>query len=256
MARRWIRRVCKAVLVAALLVAAADGMSLWKEEAQFDALWREAYHMPEEAKRSRWVTGTDEGEGGVDLEALQALNPQCVGYISIKDTPLSYPVMQTEEENGKFYLTHAFDRSYHGNGTPFLDMRCSTRTPSDNLIVYGHNTRNTKMFSCLRFYREEAYFKEHPVIRFDHENGGDYQIFAVLFESLSDEDNRDLFAMVDQKPGDEEAWEAFLDYLKKERLYDTGVEAEGTDKLLTLSTCYRPIDNGRVLIFAKKQAEK
>ena len=255
MARRWIRRVCTAVLVASLLVAGADAISLWRDEAQFDALWRLAYHMPRQARRSRLDVKAG-GDGGVDLEALRALNPQCVGYISIRDTPLSYPVMQTDEENGMFYLTHAFDRSYHGNGTPFLDMRCSTKTPSDNLIVYGHNTRNTKMFSCLRFYREEAYFREHPVIRFDHENGGDYQIFAVLFESLSDESNRELFAMVDRTPESGEEWEAFLDYLKKERLYDTGVEAEVTDKLLTLSTCYRAIDNGRVLIFAKKQPEK
>ena len=111
------------------------------------------------------------------------------------------------------------------------------------------------MFSCLRFYREEAYFKEHPVIRFDHENGGDYQIFAVLFESLSDENNRDLFAMVDQKPGDEEAWEALLDYLKRSACTTRG-GGGGHGQVATLSTCYRPIDNGRVLIFAKKQSEK
>ena len=211
-----------------LVIAAADAVSLYREEKAYDEIWRQAYRMPKEAKRNR-----DEA-GGVDLDALRALNPQCVGYISIKDTPLSYPVMQTDEEGGMFYLTHAFDRSYHGNGTPFLDMRCDTEKPSDNLIVYGHNTRNTKMFSCLRFYQEREYFEEHPIVRFDHENGGDYQIFAVLFSSLSEQE------------------EKFLEYLARHSLYDTGVKAETEDKILTLSTCYRPIDNGRVLVFAKK----
>lgn len=246
MVRKWIRRVCLAVIFVCLVIAVKDAFSLYREEKGFDEIWRQAYHMPKEAKRNR-----DEA-GGVDLEALRALNPQCVGYISIKDTPLSYPVMQTDEEGGMFYLTHAFDRSYHGNGTPFLDMRCDIEKPSDNLIVYGHNTRNTKMFSCLRFYQEREYFEKHPIVRFDHENGGEYEIFAVLFSSLSEQENRDIFQMIERDPGEPEQWEQFLEYLAQHSLYDTGVKAETEDKILTLSTCYRPIDNGRVLVFAKK----
>ena len=210
-----------------LVIAAADAVSLYREEKAFDEIWRQAYRMPKEAKRNR-----DEA-GGVDLDALRALNPQCVGYISIKDTPLSYPVMQTDEEGGMFYLTHAFDRSYHGNGTPFLDMRCDIEKPSDNLIVYGHNTRNTKMFSCLRFYQEREYFEEHPIVRFDHENGGDYQIFAVLFSSLSEQENRDIFQMIERDPEEPEQWEKFLEYLALHSLYavsythlESGIPAE------------------------------
>lgn len=250
MLRKWLRRLCLVVMAVCLVVAAADLYSLWKEEREYDRLWGLASGQEEGSRRSEW-----DGEEGVDIAALQKLNPQCVGYISIKDTPLSYPVMLTTEEDGMFYLHHAFDRSYHGNGTPFLDMRCNVEDPSDNLIVYGHNTRNTKMFSCLRFYREQEYFTEHPIIRFDHKNGGNYRIFSVLFESLSDQNNRDIFAKIDRDPDHEEEWEEFLTYLKEHSLYDTGVEVETTDKILTLSTCYRPIDNGRVLIFAKKVEE-
>ena len=36
--------------------------------------------------------------------------------------------------------------------------------------------------------------------RFDHENGGDYQIFAVLFSSLSEQENRDIFQMIERDP--------------------------------------------------------
>lgn len=252
MARRWIRRVCLAVIAVCLLVAGADAYSLYKEEKSYDKLWRTVYHMPQGAKRQE---GQDPRQG-VDLEALKALNPQCVGYVSIKDTPLSYPVMQTGEENGMFYLTHGFDRSPHGNGTPFLDVRCDTGRPSANLILYGHNTRNTKMFSVLRFYLEKEYYTEHPVVRFDHENGGDYEIFAVLFSSLSEEKNRNLFQMVERDEENLEEWRAFLAYLKEKSLYDTGVEVGDEDEILTLSTCYRPIENGRVLIFARKKIEK
>lgn len=247
MVRKWIRRICVLVIAVCLMVAAADAFLLYREEAQYDKLWKMAYHMPEGTKRQK---GQDTG---VDLEALKALNPQCVGYISIPDTPLSYPVMQTTEADGMFYLNHAFDRSAHGNGTPFLDQRCDISKPSANLIVYGHNTRNTKMFSVLRFYLEKEFFTEHPVVRFDHEHGGDYEIFAVLFSSLSEEKNRDLFQMVERDPEHMEEWQEFLTYLKDNSLYDTGVEVGDEDEILTLSTCYRPIENGRVLIFSRKK---
>ncbi len=249
MVRRWIRRMCVAVIALCLMVAAADMYSLYQEETAYDRIWSTVYHMPRGAKRQ-------EGESrGVDLEALKALNPQCVGYVSIKDTPLSYPVMQTAEADGMFYINHGFDRSPHGNGTPFLDMRCDVSRPSANLILYGHNTRNTKMFSVLRLYMEKEYFTEHPVIRFDHENGGDYEIFAVLFSSLSEEKNRDLYQMVERNEENAKEWTEFLTYLKDNSLYDTGVEVVEADEILTLSTCYRPIENGRVLIFGRKKTQ-
>ena len=100
---------------------------------------------------------------------------------------------------------------------------------------------------------EKDYFTEHPLVRFDHENGGDYEIFAVLFVSLSGEENRDLFQMVERDPEDMEPWQEFLEYLKENSLYDTGVEVTDEDEILTLSTCYRPIENGRVLIFGRKK---
>ena len=58
-----------------LVIAAADAVSLYREEKAFDEIWRQAYRMPKEAKRNR-----DEA-GGVDLDALRALNPQCIGSV-------------------------------------------------------------------------------------------------------------------------------------------------------------------------------
>mgnify|MGYP000093438951 FL=1 len=152
-----------------------------------------------------------------------------------------------------FYMDHDFEQQYHGNGMPFLDIRCDIMRPSDNLIVYAHNTRNTKMFSILRFYKDESYFKEHPIIRFDHAGGGgDYEIFAVLFSSLNEEENRKLFTYIDKEPDHPEKWEEFLTYLDTHRLYDTGIDAKEDDEILMLSTCYRQIEQGRALVFARR----
>lgn len=253
MVRRWINRISKCVFAAALMVALLDFANLFRVEKQVDELWRETYHTEEKAVRKKGVPMDEKGESGFDLSSLQSKNPDCVGYISIADTPLSYPVMQTDKENGMYYLTHDFENRGYTNGMPFVDIRCDVKRPSKNLIVYAHNTRNTKMFSILRFYKDESYYKEHPVIRFDHVGGGgDYQIFAVLFSSLNEEENRKLFSYIDRNPEEPEDWEDFLDYLRSRRLYDTGVEVTDSDEILMLSTCYRQIEQGRALVFAKK----
>lgn len=39
----------------------------------------------------------------------------------------------------------------------------------------------------------------------------------------------------------------------KNRLNDTGVDVDSGDEILMLSTCYRQIEQGRALVFARKE---
>lgn len=49
-----------------------------------------------------------------------------------------------------------------------------------------------------------------------------------------------------------EAFEEYLSKCKELALYDTGINAEYGDKLLTLSTCEYSVPNGRLVVVAKK----
>ena len=258
MLRTWIHRISILIFLASAAVAAWYFLSVISYEKETEKLWKIAYHVEDTGKTvSRTESqATEEGKenNGFDLSPLTAINPDCIGYISIEDTPLSYPVMQSEKADGLYYLDHDFEGNYHGNGTPFLDIRCDIRKPSDNLIVYAHNTRNTKMFSALRFYKDQEFFEEHPIVRFDHAGGGgDYEIFAVLFGSVNEEDNRKLFTYIEKDPDDPAYWEGFLTSITDRRLYDTGIIPGPEDEILMLSTCYRQIEEGRALVFARKK---
>lgn len=96
-----------------------------------------------------------------DLSLLFAQNGDCIGWLSIPDTIVDYPVMHTPE-NPQKYLRRNFYGEYSQSGTPFLDSRCSM--DSGNLIIYGHNMQNDTMFGSLPKYMEEAYRQAHPVI--------------------------------------------------------------------------------------------
>ena len=50
-------------------------------------------------------------------------------------------------------------------------------------------------------------------------------------------------------------WQEYVDTCKHLALYDTGVDAEYGDKLITLSTCESSLENGRLVLVAKRIAE-
>ena len=73
-----------------------------------------------------------------DLAALQAENSDCVGWLTIPDTPVDYPVVWTPNDP-EHYLRRDFYGNSASGGTPFLDSRNKPQAESQNLIVYGHN---------------------------------------------------------------------------------------------------------------------
>lgn len=110
-------------------------------------------------------------------------NPDWIGWLKIKGTSISYPVMQRENDS-EYYLHRDFDGNDSFYGTPFLDFRCTAN--SDNCIIYGHNINGGRMFGALHAYSSESYYKKHPEIRF---RAGDekrkYQIVSVIQTTTS-----------------------------------------------------------------------
>ncbi len=175
-------------------------------------------------------------------------NSDFVGWITIDDTGINYPVMQTKEDPD-FYLNHGFDKSYSDYGVPFVQGDCDVLT-SDNLVIYGHNMKNGTMFSDLERYADESFLSEHRYIRFDTlRDYGTYEIFAVFRTVAYSEDGFKYYGFVSFD--DTEDFNSFVEKCKELSLYDTGVTAVYGDKLLTLSTCEYTRTNGRFVVVAK-----
>lgn len=105
-------------------------------------------------------------------------NPDWIAWLKIKDTSISYPVMQRRGDS-EFYLHRDFNGDYSFYGTPFLDFRCTLE--SDNCIIYGHNINGGRMFGALHAYAKEDYYKAHPDINFRAgEEKRVYQIVSVM----------------------------------------------------------------------------
>ena len=151
-----------------------------------------------------------------NIQALIAKNADCIGWLSIDGTNISYPVMYTPNEPQK-YLRRNFYGKYSQSGVPFLDGRCDIQ--NTNFIIYGHNMKNGTMFSDLKRYADKDFLNAHRTVKFETADG--VQTFTVT-EVL--------------KTNTSDAW------------YDR-IAAEDSRQLI-LSTCYGSGKDGRLLIIA------
>ena len=152
-----------------------------------------------------------------NIQALITENADCIGWLSIDGTNISYPVMHTPSDPQK-YLRRNFYGKYSQSGVPFLDGRCDLQ--SSNLIIYGHNMRNGTMFSDLKRYVDRDFLNAHRTVKFETTDG--VQTFIVTEA---------------QKTNTSDAW------------YNR-ITAKGGSRCLILSTCYGSGKDGRLLIIA------
>ena len=176
-----------------------------------------------------------------DLVALQAENPDCVGWLTIPDTTVDYPVVWTPE-NPEHYLRRDFYGNSASGGTPFLDGRNQAQAKGQNLIVYGHNMLDGSMFKPLLQYLTPNFQMTHEDVYLEL-NGIQYHYQVIA--ALETNTRSPVYTYTDlNNTAEMEDFRAAL-------LEETGVgavpQAEG---YLTLSTCNNQGGNSRVLVIA------
>lgn len=197
----------------------------------------------------------EKGHNGEVLQkysAIYAQNKEFAGWIRIPGTLVDYPVMMPLEDNN-FYLDHGPDGQKSKYGAVFMDKKTDLFNQKGNYILYGHYFRDGSMFGTLTYYKDESYWKEHPIIEFDtiYEEGR-YEVVSVFLSQVyrkADEVFK-YYTYVDITS--QEDFEYYVDEVKKLSLYDTGNDAEYGDALITLSTCDYYTENGRLVLVAKK----
>ncbi len=177
-------------------------------------------------------------------------NDHFIGWLSIDDTQMNYPVMQTKS-SPEYYLRRDFTKQYNYHGVPFMDYKC-TADESDNIIIYGHNMKDGSMFSAVEDYMKPSFYENHRYIKFDTMNGyGLYEVICVFKIDVT----ANKFAYYETVDfATEEEFDSFIISAKSLAPYNSGVSAEYGDKLLTLSTCEYTMEDGRCVLIAKKVA--
>ena len=180
---------------------------------------------------------------------LSEMNTDMVGWLEIDGTKLDYPVMQTPDDP-QFYLYRDFDKNDSSRGSVFAWGEADINEPSDNITLFGHNMKDGSMFAALNAYTNKTTWENNPLIFFDTlTEYHTYEIFAV-FKTSANLGGFAYHQFVDA--ADEAEFNEFVSTCKELAFYDTGITPEYGDKLICLSTCEYSLDNGRLVVAARR----
>lgn len=178
-------------------------------------------------------------------EKLTKLNKDTVGWITLNNTKINYPVVQSNDN--KYYLNRAFDNSINNIGWIFVDYRNNMDDLDKNTIIYGHSMiKGGLMFSTLKNVLESNWYNNEKNLIIDFsvkDKKYKWQIFSIYsiqetIDYLYTDFNSD------------EEFIKFVDELKFRSIKNFNIKINSKDKILTLSTCHND-NQHRVVVHAK-----
>lgn len=186
-----------------------------------------------------------------EYKLLYEINNDMVGWIQIEGTEINYPVVQSPYKKN-FYLRRDFYKKSATCGTIYVREECDVLAPSDNLTIYGHNMSNGTMFADLHLYEDKSFWEENRYVFFDTlYEYHTYEIFAVFISSANINAGAFSYHTFDNADS-EESFNTFVDTCRRMSLYDTGITPQYGEKLITLSTCDKSIEDGRLVVVARR----
>lgn len=206
--------------------------------------------------------------------ALSKVNADYIAWMKIDGTPVDNPILldpgeiqandtyHGAENAGEiyYYLYRNLNKDYEFAGSIFMDYRnvlnSNDDEQSENIILHGHDMLNETMFGSFRRYRNEpGFYDKASYIELESKyDKQDYVIFAYLPTNGEYEDggfNYWDMCELDTK----EAFDAYVKTCKDGALFDTGIDVQFGDRLITMSTCYNNQAEMRFIVVARSLRE-
>lgn len=194
-------------------------------------------------------SGDEENAFLIDFESLKEMNSDIVGYLSIRNTDISYVVVKGRDN--QYYLNHNFNKNYNIAGWIFADYKNRFDGQDKNIVIYGHNMKDKSMFGTLKnvLTKEWLENQDNQKIAFVTPKQTEYyQIFSCYEIEAEDYYIQTEFAS-------DSEYEEFLKTISSRSIYDFQIVVNHQDSIITLSTC---TDDGqkRIVVHAKKNIEE
>jgi len=185
------------------------------------------------------------GDNRIDFNKLKEKNKEIVAYLKVNGTKIDYVV--TKGSDNAYYLKHNLYKEYNRAGWIFMDYHNKLDGTDKNIVIYGHNTLDGTMFGTLRNVVKKNWYEndDNHIIKLELEDEIlTYQVFSTYSIKVEDYYINTIFK-------DNDEFNVFINTLKNRSVYNYGVDVNGDDSILTLSTC---TGNGksRMVLHAKK----
>ena len=171
----------------------------------------------------------------IDFPTLRAENIDICGWITVPNTNVDYPILQSSRDDNTFYLNHDAQGNYSSAGSIYIHRTNSYNFTDPNTVIYGHNMLNGSMFRTLHNFRDPEFLEANDTF-YIYTPGHilTYKIFAAYRY-----DNRLILAAFDFS--DKEVFASYIESCLNPtsmiRNVREGVSVTADDRIVTLSTC-------------------
>ena len=170
-----------------------------------------------------FIEDSSEEENKIDWNYLKSINEDIIGWIEIENTEINYPILK--DNDNLYYLKHNYLKKYNSNGSIFtLDKQPFEK---DETLLYGHNMRNSTMFSLLGNYLDKDFLFAHQKINI-YTPTCDYEGIIFSAYSIGIEKEKSNISNLN--------YEERIEYYKNSSKIQTN-NVDITDKIIKLSTC-------------------
>ncbi len=177
-----------------------------------------------------------------NLTYLRTINPDIYGYMHIEGTAISYPLVQSNDN--EYYLDHAYTGDYMVVGSIFADYRAKEHIEDDrNTVFYGHNINTGTMFhDVTKFFDKEVF--ESTLIEIYTFDGIYYFKPFAIYDTIS------TYQYFRMRFEDDEDFVSFCEKMHANSRIKNDTTFTADDQIITLSTCTN-FGNGRYALHAK-----
>lgn len=186
-------------------------------------------------------------EGRPSFGELLAINPDVVGWVTIDNTNIDYPIVQGET-NLSYINTDVYGE-FALAGSIFLDSRNDRNFEDPYSLLYGHSMDRSKMFGDINLYKDEDFLKSNQTgTLLTTERAYNLKIFAILIVPSNEVEifNPTVWRV---------SIDRLIDYAERDGLYlnkDTIDDLRAMDdfQMLALTTCSNEFTDARTVILA------
>lgn len=188
-----------------------------------------------EAVRLMTKYGIEVPEKNIDFDAMhREISEDIYAWIYIPNTHIDYPVFQHPTDNS-YYLEHNIDGSEGYPGCIYTENYNAKDFSDPHTVIYGHNMRDTTMFSDLHLYEDEDFFENNRYVYiYTEDMVYVYKIFAAY-------QTNNAHQLLNYDFSQKETVKSYLDNtamrMQEPMIYDDTTVFSGDDQILTLSTC-------------------
>lgn len=123
------------------------------------ALW-DTHQMLAAADANNYQTYKPTNEETKSFEDFRAMNNDVIGWLTIYDSTIDYPVVRSPKSNDD-YLSKNPEGNWEGSGSLFLDHHNKADFSDFNTIIFGHHMAGPAMFGELDEFLNKSFFDKH-----------------------------------------------------------------------------------------------